>query len=193
MTTVRLPEKLSYGAVGGAQFSTDVVACASGFEQRNSNWRFPRAKYSLSESLETREDVEQLINFFNVHRGRALSFRFKDFCDYKVIEQKLGAGNGKQAQFQLIKTYAVGEMSMDRKITKPVQDSLKVYVDDKAVAFTCDCETGVVTLNEIPNINAVITADFEFDVQVRFDVDHIEISPDPMHCYRDVTLVEVEA
>lgn len=189
--TLRLPIRLSYGATGGAQFSTEVVTTSSGFEQRNINWDMPKARYNLSTALENKDDIESLINFFNVHRGRALSFRFKDFCDFAVKGQTLGFGDGKNSTFALVKTYVSEDLSLERKITKPVEGTLKVYVNDRVAKFTCNYETGEVTLDEIPNSGDKITSDFEFDVHVRFDTDHIEISPEPLHNYKDISLVEV--
>ena len=189
--TLRLPIRLSYGATGGAQFSTEVVTTPSGFEQRNINWDMPKARYNLSTALESKEDIESLINFFNIHRGRALSFRFKDFCDYKVKDQTLGFGDGKNCSFYLVKSYSAEELSLERKITKPVEGLLKVYVKDRAVKFSCNYETGEIILDEIPNSGERVSADFEFDVHVRFDIDHIEISPEPLHNYKDISLVEV--
>ena len=35
---VRFPPLISFGAEGGAEFLTDIVVTASGFETRNQNW-----------------------------------------------------------------------------------------------------------------------------------------------------------
>lgn len=189
--TLRLPEKLSYGAVGGSQFSTDIITSSSGFEQRIINWSYPRAKYNLLQALETKEDIDELIKFFNIHKGRGHSFRFKDFCDFSVTKQKIGVGDGKTSSYQLIKTYSLDQLSVDRKINKPVFNSLNIFLNNKKTDFECDYEKGLITLKEVPELGEIITASFEFDVEVRFDMDHLEVSPDPLHNYKDISLIEV--
>ncbi len=36
-TEIRFPENISYGSIGGPEFSTDVVTTHNGCEQRNIN------------------------------------------------------------------------------------------------------------------------------------------------------------
>jgi uncharacterized protein (TIGR02217 family) len=36
---VRFPDNIAYGATGGPEFATTVVATGSGHEKRNVNWR----------------------------------------------------------------------------------------------------------------------------------------------------------
>ena len=44
------------------------------------------------------------------------------------------------------------------------------------VDFTVDVLTGLVTFVSAPGNGTLITAGFEFDVPVRFDIDQVEIS-----------------
>ena len=56
---------------------------------------------------------------------------------------------------------------------------LVAIADDPKVEgqeFSVDPATGLVTFTVAPDIGAVITAGFEFDVPVRFDTDRIVIS-----------------
>jgi uncharacterized protein (TIGR02217 family) len=38
---VRFPDNIAYGATGGPEFATTVVATGAGHEKRNVNWRPP--------------------------------------------------------------------------------------------------------------------------------------------------------
>jgi len=51
-----------------------------------------------------------------------------------------------------------------------------VFVDGAATtAFTLDDLTGIVTFDTPPELGAVLTARFAFDVPVRFDTDRLDI------------------
>ena len=73
---VRFPDAVARGATGGPEFSTDIIAVASGFEQRNVNWSAARAKYDISTGIRTREQMAEVIAFFRARKGRAYGFRF---------------------------------------------------------------------------------------------------------------------
>jgi uncharacterized protein (TIGR02217 family) len=139
------------------------------------------------------DDLYAVIAFFEERRGRLHAFRWRDSTDCKSCapsatpaptDQVIGSGDGQTASFQLVKAYGSEFAPWQRTIAKPVADSVRVAVDGveltKGTAFTCDTETGVVTFNtgHIPAANAVITAGYEFDVPVRFDIDRLEISLD---------------
>ena len=80
----QFPTDISYGALGGAGFQTDVVTVNSGYEQRNSVWQDARCKWDVSYGARTQAQLSTLISFFRVMGGRANGFRFKDWQDYKV-------------------------------------------------------------------------------------------------------------
>ena len=79
---ILLPRRYSYGAQGGPAFNTTVLVSQSGVEQRNVNWLNTRAKYDLTFSVQEIEDLQELLAFYRVRRGRAYSFRFWDPMDY---------------------------------------------------------------------------------------------------------------
>jgi uncharacterized protein (TIGR02217 family) len=63
-----------------------------------------------------------------------------------------------------------------RPITKPVAETVSVTVDGVPTsAFVVSDLTGIVTFDEPPSEGAVLLAEFEFDVPVRFDTDRLDI------------------
>ena len=78
--------------------------------------------------------------------------------------------------FQLRKTYGASFDPYVRPISKPVAGTVTVTVDGIATtAFTVSETTGVVTFAAAPADGAVLLAEFEFDVPVRFDTDRLDI------------------
>jgi uncharacterized protein (TIGR02217 family) len=112
-------------------------------------------------------------------------FRFRDPVDWKscapsqapaATDQALGIGDGETREFQLIKRYTSGGIFRDRRIEKPVEDTVLVAVNGAVMlALEVDLQTGVVTFEEAPVEGAVLTAGFEFDVAVRFDTDRLDV------------------
>jgi Conserved hypothetical protein 2217 (DUF2460) len=100
---VRFPDNIAYGATGGPEFATTVVATGSGHEKRNVNWAEARGRWDVASGLKKQAQIDELIAFFRARRGKACGFRFKDWTDYKASGQVLGTGDDVLTQFQLVK------------------------------------------------------------------------------------------
>ena len=126
---VRFPDNIAYGATGGPEFATTVVATSSGHEKRNVNWSEARGRWDVASGLKKQAQIDELIAFFRARRGKAYGFRFKDWTDYQATGQLLGTGDDAVTQFQLVKHYPSGSVIEVRTITKPVAGTVKVYLD----------------------------------------------------------------
>lgn len=199
---VRLPTDLAYGASGGPMFNTAIFTMTSGYEKRNRNWSAARHKYDLGYGQKTETQIQAIQNFFYARSGKAFGFRLKDWNDYKLPRQVIGTTDGSTTQFQVIKTYTSGSASYDRDIYKIVAD-----VDADEYTFSCwiagspvtvvegsspaasevaiDRNTGLLTLDSA--FYAVsgddVEVQCEFDVPVRFDTDHLDITVDSFNNY----------
>lgn len=186
---VRFPANLSFGSVGGPERRTEVVTLQNGFEERNTPWAEARRRYDAGVSLRSLDDIEEMIAFFEARQGQLHAFRWKDWADFKSCrssamvgfeDQLIGTGDGVLAAFQLVKTYASGPSSQVRRIMKPVAGTVRVGLQgdelQEGVHFGINLETGVVTFVTPPAVGEAVTAGFEFDVPVRFDVDRIQVS-----------------
>ncbi|HHK75246.1 MAG TPA: TIGR02217 family protein [Rhizobiales bacterium] len=188
---IRFPTAISLGATGGPERRTEIVALASGYEQRNARWADSRRRYNAGYGVKSLDQIHEIIAFFEERMGRLHGFRWKDGGDHKSCppgqspasdDQGLGTGDASTASFQLIKTYGAGLTSWTRNITKPVSGTVKLAVSGVAqnpgTDFTIDETTGVITFlpGHIPASGATVSAGFEFDVPVRFDTDFLEIN-----------------
>lgn len=186
---VRFPVSLSFGSVGGPERRTDVVAISNGFEERNTPWADSRRRYDAGVGIRSLDDVDAMIAFFEARFGQLYAFRWKDWSDYRSIkpsedisafDQVIGTGDGVETEFQLVKTYVSGVYSYQRRIKKPVEDTVQIAVDgaelQESTDYTVDLSTGVVSFVSPPASSAEITAGFEFDVPVRFDTESIQTS-----------------
>lgn len=192
---IRFPPDIAYGASGGPAYSTSVVQTASGYEQRNMNWSAARGKWDVSSGLKNVSQLETLIAFFRARKGKAHGFRFKDWTDYAVAGQQIGLGDNETKTFQLVKKYASGTGSETRTITKPVSGTIVVYANGakQTTGVSVNTTTGIVTFSTAPAQGAIITADFEFDVPVRFDVDEMDVSIENFHLHEwsDIPIIEI--
>lgn len=177
---VRFPTDISYGSAGGPEFSTEVVELGNGSEQRNTNWAYSRERWNVAYGIKAQADLDALMSFFYARRGRAHGFRFKNHADFQATGVELT--EDENGEFQLVKVYTSGIYTYTRKIVKPVADSVTIYIDgvDQSdslgpVGWSVDLTTGLVTFDSGsgPGSGEVVTADFEFDVPMRFDTDHL--------------------
>lgn len=94
-----------------------------------------------------------------------------------------------------MKTYVSHTITESRRITKPVSGSVKIYVNAvlQTSGVSVNYTTGLVTFVSAPASGAAITADFEFDVPVRFDTDRLSATLDAYgtHSWQDISLIEV--
>ncbi|WP_299854878.1 DUF2460 domain-containing protein [uncultured Roseobacter sp.] len=186
---VRFPATLSFGSVGGPERRTDVVTISNGYEERNAPWAHSRRRYDAGMGMRSLDDIETLIAFFEARFGQLFAFRWKDWSDYRsskpsqditAFDQTLGAGDGVQTTFSMIKTYQSGTYEYVRPISKPVSETIQVGVAGVAlqetVDYTVDLTSGEITFVQAPGVGEPVTAGFEFDVPVRFDTDRIQTS-----------------
>jgi uncharacterized protein (TIGR02217 family) len=172
----RFPVDISYGVVGGPGFKTDVVVVNSGFEQRNAVWEDSRCMWDAAHGLKTQDQLDTLIAFFRVMKGRANGFRFKDWTDFSV-----GSGEGifrplSGTTFQMVRRYTTAGNNQDRDISKPVSGTIVVT---GGTGVSVNYTTGVVTVT-----SGTPTAwTGEFDVPARFDTDQMKVSIEDYNAY----------
>jgi uncharacterized protein (TIGR02217 family) len=72
---VRFPDNIAYGATGGPEFATTVVATGAGHEKRNVNWSEARGRWDVASGLKKQAQIDELIAFFRARRGKAYAHR----------------------------------------------------------------------------------------------------------------------
>lgn len=177
---VQFPPKIAYGASGGPEFNTSITTTQGGFEQRNINWQKARGRWDVSTGIKNKTDMDAVQAFFRARFGKAYGFRFKDWSDFQAVGQNIGTGNGTLTAFQLTKTYVSGSNSYVREIKKPVSGTVKIYLNSvlQGAGYTVDLTTGIVTFTVAPSAGVAVTADYDFDVPVRFDTDMLSVRID---------------
>lgn len=177
---VQFPPKIAYGASGGPEFSTSITTTQAGFEQRNINWLKSRGRWDVSTGIKNKADMDAVIAFFRARFGKAYGFRFKDWSDYQAVGQNIGTGDNVLTAFQLTKTYVSGSNIYVREIKKPVTSTVTIYLNSvlQVSGYTIDHDTGIVTFSVAPGVGVLVTADYDFDVPVRFDTDMLAVRID---------------
>jgi uncharacterized protein (TIGR02217 family) len=146
-----------------------------------------RRRYDAGYGVKSRADMHDVLEFFEERRGRFHAFLWRDALDYTSAndgggissnDQPLGTGDGTTTEFALIKRYGGSFDPYDRPITKPQVLSVLVALDGAPISasdYDVNGLTGVLTFDTAPPGSSVVTAGFEFDVPVRFDIDHLDI------------------
>lgn len=205
---VRFPTAISFGSSGGPERRTEIVVLGSGHEERNTRWADSRRKFNAGYGVKNLDDLHSAISFFEERRGKLYGFRWKDHTDFLSCpplmtitnqDQFLGEGDGVQTDYQLTKQYGTDHAPYIRKITKPVEDTLILAVDNipktMGLDFQINSTTGIVSFlpGSIPQTGQVITAGFEFDIPVRFDTDSLKINMSRFNAGEipDIPIIEV--
>lgn len=195
----RFPERISYGATGGPEFSTEVVRMTTGAEARNRLQAYPRQRWDVSQGVNGQADFEALRAFFLAMGGRQHGWRFKDWTDYTCTHAQGVVTGITSTTFQLVKRYSIGSLSQDRIIRKPVTGTVEIKVSGVTTAATVNTVTGVVTIASAPAA-ANVTWSGEFDCPMRFDTDRLQssvvarnLSKGLLHRWEAIPIVEVPA
>lgn len=161
---IQFPVGIARGAAGGPGYNTTMVVVNSGAEKRNQNWSAPLGVWDVAHGVKSQAQMDALIAFFRVVKGRANGFRFKDWLDYQatIANGLLGAGVGTGLPtYQLVKRYSNAAGSEDRSITKPVAGTLTPYRNTVEVVagsgagqYAVDTTTGIVTFVADASSNA---------------------------------------
>lgn len=192
---VLFPEDIGYGSTGGPGFLTRILILGSGHEQRSKGWSQARAEYNVIYGIKGKAELDALRAFHYCRYGKTYSFPLKDHEDYSVTGQAVGTSDGETATYDLVKTYTDGTYTYDRVNIMPVVATVVIYFDDveQESGWSVAREAAQVTLDPIPDEGVVITADFEFHVPVRFDIDKLPRSIEEMELgdMGEIPLIEV--
>ena len=202
---VSFPHYLAFGASGGPERKVEVTQLSSGAETRNLRHAKSRRRYNAVLGIKTYQQAIDIISFFESRLGRLHAFRFKDKVDCSSADhgshvtetdQIIGIGDGSETSFQLVKTYSDLAGEYKRHISKPVTGTVTMAVNGTVVSsldIAIDYLSGVITFTTPPSSGDVITAGFEFDVPVRFDMDRLDVTLDDFEAVQitDVPLIEV--
>ncbi|MCI4661468.1 MAG: DUF2460 domain-containing protein [Neomegalonema sp.] len=183
---VRFPTNISLGSTGGPERRTEIVALASGHEERNTPWAQSRRRYDAGYGLRSRADLETVIAFFEARRGRLYGFLWRDPLDHSSapagaspgpLDQPLGTGDGTTTRFTLTKSYASGGVTQIRPITHPLPETLRIAIDGaETTAFTFDPASAEIVFDTAPATGTPLAAGYLFDVPARFDTDTLAIN-----------------
>ncbi|KQT54245.1 glycoside hydrolase family 24 [Aureimonas sp. Leaf454] len=183
----RFPLRIAFGTSGGPERRTEIVRLSTGFETRNQRHRHSFRRYDAGSGVKSIGDLVAVLDFFEARRGKLVGFRFRDPLDHgsarpgssvSPFDQAIGTGDGATRVFALQKSYGTGAGAYLRPIEKPVADTLRLAGSGAELGrgFSLDETTGLVTFATAPAAGVQLTAGFEFDVPVRFDVDQLVVN-----------------
>jgi uncharacterized protein (TIGR02217 family) len=185
-----LPPKVAgVGWVSMPVTKTTIISNFGGNESANQDWEHPKLQFLAPEAIARDWEVVQgLMLHWRIMRGPFRTWPIRDPLDFAsrhlvkpnqvptvaMTDQAIGIGDGFTERFQLVKTYTLGAESYVRSILLPVLSTVTVAVDGLVVDpadYTVSRPGGIVQFAIAPEADAVITAGFLFDVNVRFEND----------------------
>jgi uncharacterized protein (TIGR02217 family) len=151
-------------------WKTRVQEAVSGKEVRIADWTYPRHQWELTyeflRGAPAHAELQALMGFFNLRRGRFDSWLYQDADDNAAVGQSLGQGDGATAAFQLLR--AMGGF-IEPIVAPNAVAALRIGgVTQASNAYTVDAASGRVTLNSAPGAGVSVTADFTYYFRCRF-------------------------
>jgi uncharacterized protein (TIGR02217 family) len=172
---IRLPDHIEQGMTGGPQFNTTVHAGDAGRIITNQNWVNGRGLWSCGYGMMTKEDYSEIITFFRNRRGMARGFLFKDWTDFEIPRQIIGVGDSAETTFPIYKTYDDGIASVNRFITRPIESTITVWVNNVIETLWNLTAGGNIEFLSAPGVFNV-EVQCEFDTPVMFGTDKLDLS-----------------
>ncbi|MCE3608078.1 DUF2460 domain-containing protein [Massilia sp. P8910] len=164
-------ERIIYNTKGGQSFQTKITQTNGGKEQRNAVWQQPRGTWEFTDRNITEDEKDYILDFFMAMNGMEGGFRFKDWNDFEAngrgVVNQGGAGNG-TGQAQLYKLYTAGSKALAKKIVKPIEETLQLFIDGVPLAAVVDATSGAVTIEDItlPVVSAVAVGTSSYTLEV---------------------------
>lgn len=203
---IEFPRDVAAGCQALIERRDEVVLLASGREETNQRWEHARRSWQAGLGIRSAADLAAVVALFEEARGRANSFHFRDWLDWRSAapgaainwnDQRIGTGDGKRREFQLSKTYgAVNPYT--RPIVLPHAASVVVGVNGSRRWNGWALQPGGrVVFDATPPAGHRITAGFTFDVPVRFESAALAVEWAYFNEVRghgqvpDITLIEV--
>lgn len=165
----RFPSNVSYGAIGGAGWSTRVSDGDGGYRDAQQMWTQPRGRWTVTHECKYPQEWAELIAFHRLMQGKLHGFRFQDWSDYEANFVNGATYMCPDGLVRLAKLYTVydplsGIARTDwRIITKPQPYTVEFNTEGVVLDYTTGTVTGATP-------EATVWRGF-FDVPCRFDSD----------------------
>lgn len=181
-TLAVFPTCPTYGFTVQPQYLVKLAMQEGGFEKVTRRWPRPLNVFTaVPIGPRDEEDTQAILYFWHAMGGRARTFVFKDYTDFKscpvqqdedVTDQPLMVTTlpDSSIAYQMRKLYKVGLLTQVREITNPVGETIQVAngTGDVQDDYTLDEDTGLLVpgggFDGVPS-----TWGGEFNVPVRFD------------------------
>lgn len=177
-TTARLPLDMAEGSSFGPLHRILTLTGDNEVTERIDTNAGSRALGTIAYTTQPLRDIQQIMRFFYARRGKYATFSMRDPSDYFTRgEVALGTGTGSATVFNLRNAYTSGGVTEYRRIYRPVQGTVHVYLDnvEATSGFSVDYSVGTVTFTIAPSLGVVVSASCEFDDLARFESDDLEI------------------
>lgn len=166
---------LDYGATGGPVWDDEIIVSLAKREKRTTIGSQPRRRYELGNREVLSQQHDLLRDFHYAMRGRRHSFLYKDWGDFRAVQEPLTLDG--TATTQLTKTYGGAINGFVREINYIDPAALVLELDtgsgfvvqEPGTHFTVNQDTGVITWVSAPSVDDDARWSGPFFVRVRFD------------------------
>ena len=161
---------MAWNSIKRQRWNTKIQKSGSGIRKTLSRWAYPEWDIECAYTCLSVADIELAAGFFGLVRGQFKPFLWLDPEDYQQTNVSIGAGNGVNRDFQLLRNF--GGLCVE-PVRDVVAGTLTVFASGTPVTFTLGTD-GLTTTTTAPAVGAPMTASFEYYWRVAFADDELE-------------------
>ena len=91
---IEFPRDIAAGSQAILTRRTDVVTLSSGHEETNQRWTHARRSFAAGLGIRSADDLAAVVTLWQEVRGRANSFLFRDWSDWRCPARRRYGGCG---------------------------------------------------------------------------------------------------
>ena len=179
------PECVSYGAFGGPEFLSTAYESDNGDRSVFVPWPIGRHRYNAQSGIKDISDFEAVLTAFHVAQGKAHTFDWKDWNDYKSsaintdvtnLDQSLGTGDNVETDFPVYKDYTIGSITRQRPIQRLKSGTIVIAGDGTPITtgWSWVANEFLIRFDVAPASSVVLTIGYEFYVPVAFSNNYFD-------------------
>ena len=135
---VRFPVSISRGSSGGPERRTEIVATASGREERNSRWADSRRRYNAGFGVASLDDIHEVVGLLRGAARAAPWFPLEGPCGFQILRARRADCRHSTRQSAWAMAYAAA-VPAGQALWHGARDYMRVIAKPVAGSVCCDC------------------------------------------------------
>ena len=188
-----LPQFIKPFLVSKFTYDSHIERSFSGKEFIKNGKSLPEYYFCIKSARVTKNELENIINFFRLRRGSLCSFLLEDDADNYIEKQVVDIADGAKNKFKIVKAYQDDVITLEMPINFPDVATIEIYNNDMKADAKYSEDESMIIFSHPPEKDSKIIVTCKFYKRVRLISKNIEyfIQRDGSYLMSDIELREV--